>query len=75
MQEDYLLGKRIGDNYETEGTMGQINAVEYDCAPPSIFASRAEHQVIDDSLQLTVQIVIVIFIRLGVSRSEVPTLY
>merc|ERR1719318_745266 len=25
--------------------MGQINAVEYDCAPPSIFASQAAHQV------------------------------
>ena len=25
--------------------MGQLNAVEYDCAPPSIFASKAEHQV------------------------------
>ena len=25
--------------------MGQLNAVEYDCAPPSIFASKAQHQV------------------------------
>ena len=44
-QEDYLLGKRIGKDFEKEGTMGQINAVEYDCAPPSIFASSAGHQV------------------------------
>lgn len=28
-----------------EGTAGQINAVEYDVAPPSIFASKATHQV------------------------------
>jgi len=44
-EEDYLLGRKIGKNFETEGTMGQINAVEYDCAPPSIFASQAQHQV------------------------------
>jgi len=44
-QEDYLLGKQIGKDFDNEGTMGQINAVEYDCAPPSIFASRAGHQV------------------------------
>jgi len=44
-QEDYLLGKKIGKDFENEGTMGQINAVEYDCAPPSIFASKAGHQV------------------------------
>ncbi|XP_059089164.1 pre-mRNA-splicing factor CWC25 homolog [Tigriopus californicus] len=44
-QEDYLLGQEIGPNFEQQGTMGQINAVEYDCTPQSIFASRAEHQV------------------------------
>jgi len=44
-KEEYLLGKAIGKNFEAEGTMGQINAVEYDCAPPSIFASQAAHQV------------------------------
>lgn len=44
-KEEYLLGKKIGTNFESQGTMGQINAVEYDCAPPSIFASRAQHQV------------------------------
>ena len=44
-KEEYLLGKAIGKNFENEGTMGQINAVEYDCAPPSIFASQAAHQV------------------------------
>eukprot|EP00092_Neocalanus_flemingeri_P031146 GFUD01033833.1.p1 GENE.GFUD01033833.1~~GFUD01033833.1.p1 ORF type:complete len:485 (+),score=167.19 GFUD01033833.1:54-1508(+) len=44
-KEEYLLGKAIGKNFESEGTMGQINAVEYDCAPPSIFASVATHQV------------------------------
>merc|ERR1711860_262359 len=42
--EDYLLGKTGDANYE-KGTMGQINAVEYDCVPESIFASQAEHQV------------------------------
>jgi hypothetical protein len=45
LQEEYLLGKKIGQNFEAQGTMGQINAVEYDCAPPSIFASKAQHQV------------------------------
>jgi hypothetical protein len=44
-KEEYLLGKKIGKNFELEGTAGQINAVEYDVAPPSIFASRANHQV------------------------------
>jgi len=44
-KEEYLLGKKIGKNFEAEGTAGQINAVEYDVAPPSIFASRANHQV------------------------------
>ena len=44
-KEEYLLGKAIGKNFEAEGTMGRINAVEYDCAPPSIFASQAAHQV------------------------------
>lgn len=44
-KEEYLLGKQIGNNFEAEGTAGQINAVEYDVAPPSIFASRATHQV------------------------------
>ena len=44
-KEEYLLGKKVGRNYEAEGTVGQINAVEYDVAPPSIFASRATHQV------------------------------
>merc|ERR1719462_182710 len=38
-------GKQIGRNFDREGTAGQINAVEYDVAPPSIFASRATHQV------------------------------
>jgi len=42
--EDYLLGKTVDANYE-KGTMGQINAVEYDCVPESIFSSKAEHQV------------------------------
>lgn len=42
--EDYLLGKAVDANFE-RGTMGQINAVEYDCVPESIFASKAEHQV------------------------------
>ena len=27
--EDYLLGKEIDKNFEQQGTMGQINAVEY----------------------------------------------
>merc|ERR1719319_398421 len=44
-KEEYLLGKAIGKNFEKEGTLGQINAVEYDCAPPSLFSSQAEHQV------------------------------
>lgn len=44
-KEEYLLGKKIGQNFESKGTMGQLNAVEYDCAPPSIFASTAQHQV------------------------------
>jgi len=43
--EEYLLGKKIGKNFDSQGTMGQINAVEYDVAPPSIFSSQAEHQV------------------------------
>ena len=43
--QEYLLGKQIGRNFDREGTAGQINAVEYDVAPPSIFASRATHQV------------------------------
>merc|ERR1711963_611828 len=43
-EEDFLLGKAVDANFE-KGTMGQINAVEYDCAPASIFASKAEHQV------------------------------
>ena len=43
--EDYLLGKEIDKNFEQQGTMGQINAVEYDCVPESLFSSRAEHQV------------------------------
>merc|ERR1712018_178085 len=42
--EDYLLGKAIDKDFE-RGTLGQINAVEYDCTPASIFASHAEHQV------------------------------
>ena len=42
--EDYLLGKAVDANFE-RGTLGQINAVEYDCTPASIFASKAEHQV------------------------------
>merc|ERR1712059_13230 len=43
--EEYLLGKKIGKKFDAQGTMGQINAVEYDVAPPSIFASQAAHQV------------------------------
>lgn len=44
--EDYLLGKAVDDKtLETAGTEGRINAVEFDCAPESIFSSRAEHQV------------------------------
>ena len=27
--EDYLLGKEVDKNFEQQGTMGQINAVEY----------------------------------------------
>ena len=27
--EDYLLGKAVDKNFEQQGTMGQINAVEY----------------------------------------------
>ena len=27
--EDYLLGKTVDKNFEQQGTMGQINAVEY----------------------------------------------
>ncbi len=46
LQEEYLLGKKIDKNFESKGTMGQLNAVEYDCAPPSIFASTAQHQVL-----------------------------
>ncbi len=42
--EDYLLGKAVDASFE-RGTLGQINAVEYDCTPASIFASKAEHQV------------------------------
>ncbi len=28
-EEDYLLGKAVDKNFEQQGTMGQINAVEY----------------------------------------------
>ena len=44
-REDYLLGKKIGKDFDAEGTMGKINDVEYDCTPASIFASQAGHQV------------------------------
>ena len=44
-REDYLLGKKIGKDFDNEGTMGKINDVEYDCTPGSIFASQAGHQV------------------------------
>ncbi len=27
--EDYLLGKAVDKNFDQQGTMGQINAVEY----------------------------------------------
>lgn len=27
--EDYLLGKKIDKNFEQQGSLGQINAVEY----------------------------------------------
>jgi len=43
--EDYLLGKAVDKDFDRRGTEGQINAVEYDCTPESIFASRAAHQV------------------------------
>jgi len=43
--EEYLLGKKIGKNFDGHGTMGKINDVEYDVAPPSIFSSNAAHQV------------------------------
>merc|ERR1712098_286177 len=43
--EEYLLGKKIGKNFDGQGTMGKINDVEYDVAPPSIFSSNAGHQV------------------------------
>ncbi|QQP36335.1 Uncharacterized protein FKW44_021401 [Caligus rogercresseyi] len=38
-KEEYLLGKAVDKNFE--GTLGQINAVEYDCTPASIFSSSA----------------------------------
>ena len=44
-REEYLLGKKIGKDFDAEGTMGKINDVEYDCTPASIFASQAGHQV------------------------------
>ena len=44
-REDYLLGKKVGKDFDAEGTMGKINDVEYDCTPASIFASQAGHQV------------------------------
>jgi len=44
-REDYLLGKKIGKDFDAEGTMGKINDVEYDCTPASIFSSQAGHQV------------------------------
>ncbi len=28
-EEDYLLGKAVDKNFEQQGTLGQINAVEY----------------------------------------------
>ena len=40
-REDYLLGKKIGKDFDAEGTMGKINDVEYDCTPASIFSSQA----------------------------------
>jgi len=43
--DDYLLGKAVDKNFERMGTEGQINAVEYDCCPESIFSSQVEHQV------------------------------
>ena len=43
--DDYLLGKAVDKDFERKGTEGQINAVEYDCCPESIFSSQVEHQV------------------------------
>ena len=43
--EDYLLGKAVDKDYERIGHEGQINAVEYDCCPESIFSSQVDHQV------------------------------
>ena len=43
--DDYLLGKAVDKNFERMGTEGQINAVEYDCCPESIFSSQVDHQV------------------------------
>ena len=43
--DDYLMGKAVDKNFERMGTEGQINAVEYDCCPESIFSSQVEHQV------------------------------
>ena len=44
-REEYLMGKKVGKDFDAEGTMGKINDVEYDCTPASIFASQAGHQV------------------------------
>ena len=44
-REEYLLGKKVGKDFDADGTMGKINDVEYDCTPGSIFASKAGHQV------------------------------
>ena len=44
-REEYLLGKKVGKDFDADGTMGKINDVEYDCTPGSIFASKASHQV------------------------------
>ena len=43
--DDYLMGKAVDKNFERMGTEGQINAVEYDCCPESIFSSQVDHQV------------------------------
>ena len=37
--------KAVDKDFERMGTEGQINAVEYDCCPESIFSSQVEHQV------------------------------
>ncbi len=39
-EEDYLLGKAVDKNFEQQGTMGQINAVEYGKEEEEILVSH-----------------------------------